>query len=44
MKEHKTLAVFLVSLFLVSGCLGMVDSEVEIPDVTLPDDWSTVCF
>ena len=42
MKEHKTLAVFLVSLFLVSGCLGMVDSEVEIPDVTLPDDWSTV--
>tara|TARA_B110000444_G_scaffold261557_1_gene315288 strand:- start:11895 stop:14231 length:2337 start_codon:yes stop_codon:yes gene_type:complete len=42
MKEHKTLAVFLVSLFLASGCLGMVDSELEIPDVELPDDWSTV--
>ena len=42
MKEHKTLAVFLVFLFLASGCLGMVDSELEIPDVELPDDWSTV--
>ena len=42
MKEHKTLAVFLVSLFLLSGCLGTVDSGVEMPDVELPDDWSTV--
>ena len=44
MKGNKALAIFLVSLFLFSGCLGMVnsDSEVEVPDVTLPDDWSTV--
>ena len=42
MKGHKTVAVVLVSLFLMSGCLGMVDSEVEIPDVELPNDWSTV--
>ena len=42
MKEHKTLAVVLASLFLMSGCLGMVGSEVEIPDVELPGDWSTV--
>ncbi len=42
MKEHKTLAVFLVSLFLASGCLGMADPELEMPDVELPDDWPTV--
>ena len=44
MKAHKSLAISLVSLFLFSGCLGMVnsDSEVEVPDVTLPNDWSTV--
>ena len=42
MKEHKTLAVFLVSLFLASGCLGMAEPELEMPDVELPDDWSTV--
>jgi len=42
MKQKKALAVFLVSLFLLSGCLNAVDSNVEVPDVTLPDDWSTV--
>ena len=44
MKGHKALALSLVSLFLFSGCLGMVnpEAEVEVPDVTLPDDWSTV--
>ena len=39
---QKTLAIFLTSLFLFSGCLGLVDPEVEVPDVELPDDWSTV--
>jgi uncharacterized secreted protein with C-terminal beta-propeller domain len=41
MKGHKTLAVTLVSLFLFSGCLGAVDPEVEVPNIELPDDWST---
>ena len=42
MNDQKPLAVFLVSLFLLSGCLSVVDPVVEIPDVELPDDWSTV--
>ena len=42
MKQKKVLAVFLVSLFFLSGCLNAVDSNVEVPDVALPDDWSTV--
>jgi len=42
MNDHKGLAVFLVSLFLLSGCLSTVDPEVEMPDVELPGDWSTV--
>ena len=42
MKGQKTLAIFLTSLFLFSGCLGLVDPEVEAPDVELPEEWSTV--
>ena len=37
MKGQKTLAIFLTSLFLFSGCLGLVDPEVEVPDVELPE-------
>ena len=42
MKDNKVLALSLVSLFLFSGCLGIVDSqtEVEVPSVELPEDWS----
>jgi len=42
MKAHKSLAIFLVSLFFASGCLSAVTPEVEVPDIELPDDWSTV--
>ena len=42
MKGKKTLAISLISLFLFSGCLGIVDPEVNVPDVVLPDDWSTI--
>ena len=43
MKGHKTLAISLVSLFLFSGCLGVVDPqpEIEMPAIELPDDWSS---
>lgn len=42
MKHERALAVFLVSLFLLTGCLNFADSNVEVPDVELPNDWSTV--
>jgi uncharacterized secreted protein with C-terminal beta-propeller domain len=41
MKEHKTLALAMISLFLFSGCLGAVEPGVEVPSVELPEDWST---
>ena len=41
MKEHKTLALAMISLFLFSGCLGAVEPGVEGPSVELPEDWST---
>ena len=42
MKDNKVLALSLVSLFLFAGCLGIVDSqtEVEVPSIELPEDWS----
>ena len=42
MKQKKTLSLFLVSLFLLSGCLNLADPSVEVPDVELPDDWTDV--
>jgi len=41
MKEHKTLALAMISLFLFSGCLGAVEPAVENPSIELPEDWST---
>jgi hypothetical protein len=38
MKEHKTLAFAMISLFLFSGCLGTVEPSVEVPSVELPED------
>jgi len=40
MKEHKTLAIAMISLFLFSGCLGTVEPSVEVPSIELPEDWS----
>ena len=40
--REKLLAVFIVSLFALSGCLANNDAEVEIPQIELPEDWSTV--
>lgn len=41
MLRKKYLAIFIVSLFALSGCITNNDSEVEVPQVELPDDWST---
>ena len=41
MLREKYLAIFIVSLFALSGCISNNDSEVEVPQVELPDDWST---
>ena len=41
MLREKYLAIFIVSLFALSGCITNNDSEVEVPQVELPDDWST---
>ena len=35
------MAVALVLSMMMSGCLSY-DGDVEVPDVTLPDDWSTI--
>ena len=42
MNRHKALAISIISLFLCSGCLGMVEPDVEVPEVTLPDNWSEI--
>ena len=42
MNSHKALAISIISLFLFTGCLGMVEPDVDVPDVTLPDDWADV--
>ena len=41
MAREKYLAVFIVSLFALSGCIANNDAEVEVPQIELPDDWST---
>ena len=42
MPRAKFLALFIVSLFALSGCTVPNDSEVEVPQIELPEDWSTV--
>ena len=42
MPREKFLAVFIVGLFALSGCIANNDAEVEIPQIELPEDWSTV--
>ena len=41
MAREKYLAIFIVSLFALSGCIANNDAEVEVPQIELPDDWST---
>tara|TARA_B100000459_G_scaffold147478_1_gene117682 strand:- start:2998 stop:5355 length:2358 start_codon:yes stop_codon:yes gene_type:complete len=42
MKQKKMMSFFLVSLFLMSGCLNFADPSVDVPDVELPDDWTDI--
>ena len=41
MKAKKVVAVGVLALMLMSGCLGTVDPAVEVPTVSLPEDWNT---
>ena len=41
MENRRITAIALVLTMLLSGCLN-ADPEVEVPDVALPDDWSTI--
>ena len=41
MEKKRITAVGLVLTMLLSGCLN-VDPDVDVPDVVLPDDWSTI--
>ena len=41
MDKKRITAVALVLTMLLSGCLN-VDPDVDVPDVVLPDDWSTI--
>ena len=41
MEKKRITAVALVLTMLLSGCLN-VDPDVDVPDVVLPDDWSTI--
>ena len=42
MQKQPALAVLMVVLFFGAGCLGTMDAVEGVPDVVLPDDWSTV--
>lgn len=41
MNAKQSVAVGLILTMLMSGCLSY-EGEVEVPDVVLPDDWSTI--
>ena len=41
MKAEKVVALGVLTLMLMSGCLGAVNPAVEIPNIELPDDWNT---
>ena len=42
MQQTQILAFLMVGLFFGAGCLSAIDGEVEVPDVVLPEDWSTI--
>ncbi len=41
MKAEKVVAIGVLTLMLMSGCLGAVDPAIEMPTVELPEDWNT---
>ncbi len=41
MKAEKVVAIGVLTLMLMSGCLGAVDPAIENPTVELPEDWNT---
>ena len=41
MQRKQIVAVALVLSMMMSGCLSY-DGDVEVPDVVLPEDWSTI--
>ena len=41
MDNKRFTAMFLVITMLLAGCLN-ADPDVDVPDVVLPDDWSTI--
>ena len=42
MQQKKIMAMLMVSLFFIAGCLGAMEEEVEIPEIDLPLDWTTI--
>ena len=42
MQKQPALAVLMVALFFGAGCLGTMEPVDGVPDVVLPNDWSTV--
>lgn len=42
MKDQKILALFIVALFVTSGCIGTNDTAIDEPQVELPEDWSSI--
>ncbi len=42
MKDQRILALFIVALFVTSGCIGTNDTAIDEPQVELPEDWSSI--
>ncbi len=42
MQQKKIMAMLMVSLFFTAGCLEALEEEVEIPEIDLPLDWTTI--
>ncbi|MGY8735752.1 MAG: beta-propeller domain-containing protein, partial [Candidatus Poseidoniales archaeon] len=41
MNNKQVVAILVLAAMLTSGCTGIIDESIEVPDVTLPNDWST---
>ena len=42
MKDQRMLAIFIVTLFVTSGCIGTDDLVIDEPQVELPEDWASI--
>ena len=42
MNSKKAMAVMILLTLVLSGCTGIADEPVDVPDVELPSDWSTI--